>query len=35
MTTADEDRRYHPIDSYAFLSDTHTAALVGPDLSVD
>lgn len=23
------------IDSYAFLSDTHTAALVGPDASVD
>ncbi len=26
---------FPPINSYAFLSDAHTAALVGPDLSVD
>ncbi|WBB80384.1 glycoside hydrolase family 15 protein [Micromonospora sp. WMMD882] len=28
-------RAFPPIDSYAFLSDTHTTALVGPDGSVE
>ncbi|MFI6710555.1 trehalase-like domain-containing protein [Nonomuraea sp. NPDC050478] len=27
--------RFPPIDGYAFLSDTHTAALVAPDWAVE
>ncbi|TCJ16832.1 glycoside hydrolase family 15 protein [Rubrobacter taiwanensis] len=35
MSAGEPRRRYPPISSYGFLSDTHTAALVGPDAAVE
>ncbi len=35
MSAGDGHGRYPAISSYAFLSDTHTAALVGPDSAVE
>ncbi|GGM09466.1 glycoside hydrolase family 15 protein [Micromonospora yangpuensis] len=35
MTVSGADQGFPPIDGYAFLSDTHTAALIAPDGSVE
>jgi GH15 family glucan-1,4-alpha-glucosidase len=35
LSTEKAGGRYPPISSYAFLSDTHTAALLGPDGTVE